>query len=55
MTEIIDLAFYRKFRIILPIRPRAPFKHKAYGVARTAVKQLRRRRRNDPESKIPKE
>lgn len=54
MAEIIDLDFYRKFRIILPVRPHALAKHKSYTVARTVNKRYRRRQKVDLESKITK-
>jgi hypothetical protein len=52
MAEIIDLEFYRKFRIILPLRERAPKKTKSYGVPYTPSKRYLRRRKADPESTL---
>ncbi len=54
MHNIIDLDFYRKFRIVLPVRLRAPSKDKSYGTSRTSIKQYRRRRKSDVESKTTK-
>jgi hypothetical protein len=55
MAEIIDFDFYRKFRIILPIRSRSLAKNKSLMVSRTPTKQYRRRRRSELISKIKKE
>ena len=51
MLKVIDLDFYRKHRIILPVRLDSTAKNKSYMVARTAVKQLRRRRKSNAKSK----
>lgn len=48
MAEIIDLDFYRKFRIILPVRPRAVLaKKKDNKSLRVVTKRVRRK--NNPE------
>lgn len=52
MAEVIDLDFYRKFRIILPIRSHSLVRKKSFVISRTAPKQYRRRRRLDPDPKI---
>jgi len=52
MAEIIDLDFYRKFRLILPVRPRTPTKYQSSGVARTPTRRYRRRQKGDLKSKI---
>lgn len=49
MAEIIDLEFYRKFRIVLPVRQRSLGKSNPYGVARIQTKKYRRRRKADTE------
>ncbi|MBP6950626.1 MAG: hypothetical protein KA112_00970 [Alphaproteobacteria bacterium] len=54
MAEIIDLDFYRKFRIILPVRSRATAKRKQSAIVQTVAKRYRRRQRIDPESVIKK-
>jgi len=55
MSKIIDLDFYRKYRIILPVRPQPLAKQRSFMVNRTSVKQLRRRRKSSMKSKNPKE
>ncbi len=54
MSKVIDLDFYRKFRIILPVRPRPFAKERSYAVTRTTVKQFRRRRKSNTKPKNPK-
>lgn len=49
MAEIIDLEFYRKFKIILPVRHRTLVKNSPYGVARFQTKKYRRRRKAETE------
>ena len=41
MADIIDLDFYRKFRVVLPIRPRTLVKNKT---PRAVAKRYRRKR-----------
>ncbi len=48
MADIIDLDFYRKFRVVIPVKSSAFAKGKAYGKAKNAVKPYRRRRKIDP-------
>lgn len=55
MAEIIDLEFYRKFRIILPVREQTLRKNKPFGVSYTPPRRYFRRRKSDPESKVTKE
>lgn len=55
MAEIIDLEFYRKFRIVLPVRPRRLAKQKFYEDSPRATRTYRRRRRPELEIKIKKE
>ncbi len=55
MSKVIDLDFYRKHRIILPIQLDLLAKNRFYTVTQTAVKQLRRRRKSNTKSKVPKE
>lgn len=55
MAEVIDLDFYRKFRIILPVRSRSLVRKKSLPASRTAPKQYRRRRHLDPDPKIKQE
>ena len=55
MSKVIDLDFYRKFRIILPVRPSPFAKQRSYAVTRTAVKQFRRRRKSNTKPKNPKD
>lgn len=45
MAEIIDFEFYRKFRIILPVRPRNLDKRKLYEDEERETRTYRRRRR----------
>lgn len=54
MAEIIDLDFYRKFRLILPVRPRTPDKHEPSGVSRPPVKRYRRRQKESLKENITK-
>jgi hypothetical protein len=54
MAEIIDLEFYRKFRVILHIRGttrQQVLKDKAYGTS-YQTKHLRRKRKIDLDSKL---
>ena len=44
MADIIDLDFYRKFRVVLPIRPSTLIKGKKTGSSRVVAKRYRRRR-----------
>lgn len=58
MAEIIDLDFYRKFRIILPIRPnkiqqQIPKQDKFYGLGQH-TKRFRRKRKGELDTKITK-
>lgn len=56
MTKIIDLDFYRKFRIVLPVRSRTLAKNKkSYMNPRLSIKPYRRRQRADSDSKVTKE
>jgi len=54
MAEIIDLDFYRKFRIVLPVRTQALDKAKDHKVSRVPIKRYRRRQKEDPKSKLTK-
>ena len=54
MRNIIDLDFYRKFKIILPVRLRTSIKDKSFGTSRTPVKPYRRRRKSNLESETTK-
>lgn len=54
MAEIIDLDFYRKFRIILPIYPLASKENKSEETAREEVKRYRRRRKSPPTPTVTK-
>ncbi len=45
MADIIDFAFYRKFRIILPVRPQKAAKAKLYDDVERSPRPYRRRRR----------
>ncbi|MBY0500880.1 MAG: hypothetical protein K2P93_02625 [Alphaproteobacteria bacterium] len=47
MAEIIDLDFYRKFRVILPVRPNALSKNRSSMVSRIVAKRYRRRQKED--------
>lgn len=47
MADIIDFEFYRKFRIVLPVRPNAHSIKSASTPPRTFAKQYRRRRKDD--------
>jgi hypothetical protein len=55
MAEIIDLDFYRKFRVVLPVRPSALAKGKTSIVSRIVAKRYRRRRKEEQTPKITKE
>lgn len=44
MADIIDLDFYRKFRVVLPIRPSTLVKNKKNGNTRMTAKRYRRKR-----------
>jgi hypothetical protein len=55
MAEIIDLDFYRKFRVVLPIRPAALAKDKSSMVSRIVAKRYRRRTKEEQSPKITKE
>jgi hypothetical protein len=52
MTKIIDLDFYRKFRVILPTRSSKTAQSKAQASHRDA-RPLRRRRKSESDSKSP--
>jgi hypothetical protein len=54
MAEIIDLDFYRKFRVVLPVRP-AAVKGKSSMVSRIVAKRYRRRQKEESTPKITKE
>ena len=54
MAEIIDLDFYRKFKIILPMKQLASTKGKPYLVSRIPTRRYRRRQKSEAESKITK-
>jgi hypothetical protein len=47
MAEIIDLDFYRKFRVILPVRPNALSKNRSSMVSRIVAKRYRRRQKEE--------
>lgn len=51
MADIIDLDFYRKFRVVLPVQSSALAKNKSYKGPQTPVKPCRRRRKTD--SRLP--
>lgn len=59
MAEIIDLDFYRKFRIILPIHPNTTkqqiilHKDKSYGPGHH-TKRFRRKKKVDVDHKVTK-
>lgn len=56
MAEIIDLEFYRKFRIILPVRPRKLAKTKLYEDDERETRTYRRRRRpHENKAKVNKD
>lgn len=48
MADIIDLDFYRKFRVVLPVQSSAFAKGKSYKGPQAPVKPCRRRRKTDP-------
>lgn len=52
MAEIIDLDFYRKFRLILPVQPRTPAKYQSSAGSRVTTKRYRRRQKSDLKSKV---
>jgi len=47
MAEIIDLDFYRKFRVVLPVQSSVFTKDKSYKGSQSPVKACRRRRKTD--------
>lgn len=51
MAEIIDLDFYRKFRIVLPMRPSKLSKTTSLMTTRSYIRPFRRKRRPDSETK----
>ncbi|MBX9621566.1 MAG: hypothetical protein K2X28_06030 [Alphaproteobacteria bacterium] len=53
MAEIIDLDFYRKFRIVLPMRPSKLAKTTGFMTTRSYTRPFRRKRR--PEDTQQKE
>lgn len=53
MAEIIDLDFYRKFKIILPMKQLSS-RGKPYLVSRVPTRRYRRRQKSETESKITK-
>ena len=56
MAEIIDFEFYRKFKIILPVRPRNLDKRKLYEDEERETRTYRRRRRTiETKSKVNEE
>lgn len=56
MAEIIDFEFYRKFRIILPVRPRNLDNRKLYEDEERETRTYRRRRRKiESNSKLNEE
>lgn len=50
MAEIIDLDFYRKFRIVLPMRPSKLAKTTSLMTTRSYIRPFRRKRRPDAET-----
>ena len=44
-ADIIDLEFYRKFRIVLPVRSQKFYRGKRYEDSAQAMRTYRRRRR----------
>jgi len=50
MAEIIDLDFYRKFRIVLPMRPSKLAKTTSLMTTRSYIRPFRRKRRPDSET-----
>lgn len=50
MAEIIDLDFYRKFRIVLPMRPSKLAKTTNHMTTRSYTRPFRRKRRLDSET-----
>ncbi|MBY0273295.1 MAG: hypothetical protein K2X02_07850 [Alphaproteobacteria bacterium] len=50
MAEIIDLDFYRKFRIVLPMRPSKLAKTSSLMTTRSYIRPFRRKRRPDSET-----
>lgn len=52
MAEIIDLDFYRKFRLILPVRPQTPTKTQTSGISHMHAKGYRRRQKGDLKPRI---
>jgi hypothetical protein len=58
MADIIDLDFYRKFRVVLPIRPSTLVKNKKNGSTRVVAKRYRRKRLKadvEPKTTLTKE
>ncbi len=56
MAEIIDFEFYRKFKIILPVRPRNLDGKKLYEDEERETRTYRRRRRTvETKSKVNEE
>jgi hypothetical protein len=50
MAEIIDLDFYRKFRIVLPMRPSKLVKTTSLMTTRSYTRPFRRKRRLDSDT-----
>lgn len=51
MAEIIDLDFYRKFRIVLPMRPSKLAKTTSFVTTRSYTRPFRRKRRPEIQQK----
>jgi len=54
MAKIIDFDFYRKFRLVLPIRSSAAAKQKDPEESSQTVKPCRRKRKTNPLSPTQK-
>lgn len=50
MSDIIDLDFYRKFRVVLPVHPLPKAKNKAERGKVATTKVYRRRRKLNPKA-----
>ncbi len=50
MAEIIDLDFYRKFRIVLPMRPSKLAKTTSFMTTRSYTRPFRRKHRTDSDT-----
>jgi len=54
MADIIDLNFYRKFKIILPLKRREGLRNRSSTDSRVPVKRYRRRQKLTPNSEAKK-